>query len=289
MSTEELTTEESTALEAMQTEETTVEETPEVKTEEGTQEAPKTEEKPADESEKEKPPEGFVPHQAMHAERLKARQERERADALEKRLADIEAKISPQEQPPEYVDPIEDPDGFRKWAEYSAKQSEQKAETVTKSVQQQTEERQLMVKIENYEREFLQKTPDASDAISFLSQARTQELTQMGHGPAEVQAQLRQDVMAMVQAGEAIGMNPAELAYMRAKSMGYETAQPATAPQQTDAEKIAAMAQAQEATKGVGSSGPAQTGAITATQLAEMSEEEFAKLTDEEVRKAMGG
>ena len=127
MAVEELTSEEAAALEAMKNdtgegieqeqkaqeaeqkeqESSDAEEVREQDPQDGRQEEVKAEFKTS----REKPPEGYVPHQAMHAERLK-RQE------LEKKIEALEAKLTPQEQPPQYVDPLEDPEGFRNYDEY---------------------------------------------------------------------------------------------------------------------------------------------------------------------------
>lgn len=286
MSTEELTAEESTALEAMQNDEPI--ELKEPSEAPAASEEPKQQEAKEPEAEKgqDKPPEGFVPHQAMHQERMRARQERERADALEQRIAELEAKASPQQQPPEYADPLVDPDGFRKWAEFNAQNGQQQTEAVQQQIQQQAEDRQLFQKVAEYDRQFTTEQPDYPQAGQFLAQARMQELTQLGYTQPQAQAQLQQDMRAIIQAGEAMGMNPAKLAYMRAQEMGYQA--PA-APQPSEAERIQATAQAQEATKGLSSTGPAQTGKLTAQQLADMSEADFAKLTDDQLREVLGG
>ena len=83
-----------------------------------------------------KPPEGFVPHGAMHQERVK-RQE------MERKLAELEAQIKPAEEAvPEWKDPIEDPAGHRAWTEYQAKKAREDAIAEFQKSAQTTQEQQ---------------------------------------------------------------------------------------------------------------------------------------------------
>jgi hypothetical protein len=105
----------------------------------------------------------------------------------------------------------------------------------------------------------------------------------MGYGDQEIVAQIQQDANGIFNAAQASGMNPAELLYLRAKSAGYQ-------PQQTEAKKMEAQATAQKQTQGLGSGGgAAQSGKYTAAQLAEMSEDELAKVPDDQLAAAFGG
>lgn len=282
MSEEQLTPEEATALEAMEQD-----------TGEGIEEPVEAKE-PAEEPDKEpakepefkstrtdeKPPEGFVPHQAMHAERVK-RQE------VEKRLADLEAKLeeSSQEPPPAYVDPLEDPDGFRKFTEYQQQQFQSRIEQQQQAIQRQQQEQAIYADVSKSETEFQAKTPDYPQAVQHLHDTRVRELQSMGYAPQDVQRQIQQDVRGIYAAAKQIGMNPAELAYQRAMSLGYSKA----APKQDEAQKVEALAKAQDATSGVTSTGAPQEGRLTIEQLAKMSEDEIAKIPEDQFKKVMGG
>jgi hypothetical protein len=244
---------------------------------------------PVFKSQREKPPEGFVPHQAMHAERIKAREASAKVEALEARLAELESKANPEQPAPEYVDPLVDPEGYRAWAEHQNTATNEKLEALQQAQQQQAQQRALVARVRQYDEQYAAQNPDYADASQFLMQARTEELAQAGYSQQQIQAQLRNDVITMLQSGEAMGMNPAELAFMRAQSLGWSKKTPQPAQQEAQ-QQIQATAAAQEATRGVGSvTGGEQSGRLTATQLAEMSEAEFMKLSEDEIARAMGG
>ena len=96
---------------------------------------------------------------------------------------------------------------------------------------------------------------------------------------------MSQDAMGIYQAAQMMGVNPAQLAYMRAQSLGYAK----QAPQQNDAQKVEALAKAQEQTSGISGGGAPQKGKLTMASLAEMSEAEIAEIPEAEIRKVMEG
>ena len=61
------------------------------------------------------------------------------------------------------------------------------------------------------------------------------------------------------------------------------------APQQNDAQKVEALAKAQEQTSGISGGGAPQKGKLTMASLAEMSEAEIAEIPEAEIRKVMEG
>lgn len=234
-----------------------------------------------------KPPEGYVPHQAMHAERMR-RQE------LEKKLEALEAQIAPKEETPQYVDPLEDPEGHKKYDEWSKQQIAGRVDEFIAKQEQAAQQQQRFAEASRLEAEFAAKTTDYQDAAAFLHQARVTELRNQGLGDNEIQAQIASDANALFDAARQIGMNPAELLYIRAGRAGYAKAEAqAESTAETEAEKITRLADAQQKTRGVGTAGGSkQSGRLTAEQLGMMSDAEFDKTMQErpdEVRRAMGG
>ena len=300
MTEEQLTPEESAALTAMEADPGDAVEVVEdpVQSEQAEQPEkragePEGDEKPVFKSTRtdEKPPEGFVPHQAMHAERIK-RQE------VEQRLRDLESRLEKANQPPppEFVDPLEDPAAHRRWAEYQSNMTMQEVRQIKQQIEQQQVQQRVLMDVQQSEAEFAAKAPDYSDAVRHLYQTRASELQGMGYGQNEVQQQIQKDAQAIYQAAKFLGMNPAEMAYMRAQSLGYQrNAAPkaeisAPAPQgQTETQKVVALARAQEAASGISATGAPNEGQLTVAQLAKMSEAELAKIPDDQVRKIMGG
>lgn len=282
MSEEQLTPEEAEALEAMESQ--PVDE----KAEEPKAEEPKAEpEARPDEPEfksvrtEDKPPEGFVPHQAMHAEREKRKAVEARLEALEK------AMEKPAEAAPEYVDPLEDPEGFRKWAEYNRNGTQERLDQQDRQFKQQQEHQQRVQELARSEAEFSAKTPDYPDALKHLEATRLAELQGMGYGQQEALAQMQKDAQGILQAAKSMNMNPAELAYFHAQRAGYKKVE--VTPDPTEAEKMAALSKAQENTEGLNSSGAPQSGQLTVKALSEMSEEELAAIPDADFKKVMGG
>jgi hypothetical protein len=233
-------------------------------------------------SSREKPPEGMVPHQAMHAERVARQELQRRFDELKER---IEAQ-KPPEAVPEYVDPLVDPEGFRKWDEHRFKTLQEQVIAQRDQVQQVAEFRARQIRVTEYEQTFAEKQSDYKDAAKFLVNERSSELQAMGYDDAAVRRQIATDINQIVTAAESIGMNPAQLAYWRAQERGYKRQE--AAPVTGEAEKIVALARAQAETQGV-KGGETPTDGYTAKQLAEMSQEEFDKVPEHLRRKAMGG
>lgn len=251
----------------------------------GNQDAPAGPEgvEPEQQEERQRPPEGFVPHGALHAER-------EARKRLQSELEELkrwrEEQQNPPEQPPQYVDPIEDPEGFRKWAEHNAQQPTKTVEQLQQEQRQVAEHQQRIQQATRLEQEFAAKTPDYGEAVQWLQEQRINELRGMGYSDQEIGSQIQQDANGIFNAAQASGMNPAELLYLRAKSSGFQ-ARPAPV---SEAQKMEAQAKAQQQTQGLGSGGGAPAaGKITAAQLAEMSEDELAKVPADQIQAAFGG
>lgn len=241
------------------------------------QEAPKEPEKPST-------PEGYVPHAALHAERERRKELQQRLEALEQRLSEPEKPKGP-----EYVDPLQDPDGFREWVIAQEKARTDQIQQFQQQRQQQEQQAREHQEVAQLEQQFAAQHSDYADAVAHLHNARVADLRNMGYSDAEIGAQIQQDARNVVQAARAAQMNPAELLYYRAKAAGFQAPAPA-APQVDVANRITAQAKAQAQTRTLQSAGGAPaSGGLTAAQLAEMSEDEFAKLSSSEVAKALGG
>jgi len=245
---------------------------------------PDSDEKPEFKSSRtDKPPEGFVPHQAMHAERMR-RQE------LERKIAELEEKIAPPEpkdEAPKYVDPLEDPEGFRKYDEHRRKEESERWEKFQAQQEAQSKARQRFSEASRLEAEFAAQTPDYQEAARFLHDTRLNELASQGYGQQEIKAQIARDANALFDAAQAAGMNPAQLLYYRAQQAGYAKEQNQQPPDERA--KLEAEAKAQRQTQGLGQSAGAQSGKLTADQLAQMSEKELAKVPEEEIQRLFGG
>lgn len=282
---EEFSAEETAAMEAMQqdNEPVTQEE------QEAAQSAPEPapEPSPAAEPTPEpvKPPEGYVPHSAMH-------QEREQRKAAEARLRDLEAQLAaaqPKPAEPDMPDPILDPVGFREYQRTQIKAQEDRWAAMENQRRQQVQEQQLISTVQSREAEFVKANPDYEAAVTHLRQARVEELRLYGATDDQIGQQIAQETRQLVISAMQQGRNPAEVAYQAAKMRGYNAAPPAPVVPAADPAKMQALAKAQ-ANSGTLSTagGPAVVGEYTVEMLANMSESEYNKLDKATIAKVMG-
>lgn len=240
---------------------------------------------PAPAADPTKPPEGYVPHQAMHQERERRRALEQEANELRQRLAEYEAAKKP--EPVEIPDPIIDPDGFRKF-QHDQLQAQQER---WQQHEQQQRTAALHQQVATLEQQFMQATPDYAQATQHLHQARVAELTAYGYAAEQIPQIIAQDANAIVQNALAQGRNPAQVLYEAAKLRGWSGQAPApAAPNPAPAQQIEAKRQAQANTGTLATSGgPSTAGNYTIEMLANMPEAELAKLPRDVIQKVMGG
>lgn len=229
------------------------------------------------------PPRGMVPHQALH-------QTREQLKELNAKIAQIEeSRAAPKkEEAVEWADPLENPEQHRKWVEAQNASLRQEVDSLKEASRTEQEAAARQSEAQRQEEQFAAKTPDYPLATQFLYNSRVAELQAMGHGPQEIQKTLSGEVHALFNAAQAAGLNFASLAYQRAMESGYKPQAPVK-DTTTVAKDIEQKAAAQQKTQGLGATGGEQAGKITAAQIAEMSVEEIGKLSDADLRAAMGG
>lgn len=236
------------------------------------QEAEKQAEPPAEPS---KPPEGFVPHQAMHAERMQRQAAEKQLAEMGEKIAQLEKQVNPE---PQYVDPIEDPEGFRRWSEHNAQAARSVIDTNAEASREQQRIQQRQNEAAVFEQQFMAQEPAYADAANFLHQQRLQELASQGVVGPDADATISKDINALFDAAKAANMNPAQLIFIRAQEAGF-------VKQKSPAESIQAQAAAQAATQTVsGQSGAPQAGELTAEIVANMPQAEFDKLSEDQLR-----
>lgn len=229
-----------------------------------------------------KPPEGFVPHQAMHAER-------ERRKQLEVELAELrEAQKPPAEAPPEYVDPIVDPEGHRKWSEFNSN----KAQDAVKQFEAKQKENQRLaerhMRATAAEQEFVAREPDYVEAAQWGQDKYFGTLRAQGYTDDQIMGQYRKDMNDLYDAAQKIGMNPAELLFIRIKQAGWNRSEK-PAPQADETSRVKALASVQAATQGITTTGAPQRGKLTLKHLSAMTEDELAQVPEKELKVLMGG
>ena len=235
---------------------------------------------PAPQPEAVKPPEGFVPHGALH-------QEREKRKALEAEIAAIKASKE-DAKPPEWADPVTDPEGHRAWLEYKNSETTKQLEAIQNQTRQAEENKRLQDFAAQSAQEFIKTQPDYPEAFAWATQQITTALTEQGHAMSEINGAIEGMVRENLVTAQRWGVNPAELLYFRAQKAGYKSAAPAPDTRKAE-EQVRAVERAQRATEGLGQGGGAAIkGEKTAEDLAEMSQAAFNELSEEDLRAAMG-
>jgi hypothetical protein len=142
------------------------------------------------------------------------------------------------------------------------------------------------------EQEFAKQAGDYPEAITYVKDMKFREYVALGLDAQQAAARVQQDAFALAQHAFQQGYSPSELAYRMAVAVGYKKSEAraiaaqqddelATAPipEKTSAQQAvemrAAGAQRSKASGGAGSTG----GALTFAELANLDNEEFAKMT----------
>lgn len=274
---EEITTAEEEIEEVTETpepQEEVVEETPEVAAEEddttGGMDAPP----PEEEEEPEKPPKGYVPHGAMHAERaerIKAQEELTQLKAqyqagaaeMQKQFDALKAQVAP-EKPEEVPEYLEDPQGY---VEELEKRGTEKIAALEQRQAQAEQQRQMETAIDfvkeqssTQEATYVKDHPDYYQALHHrrmvaASNMKSMNLTNPDGSPISDQ-QIRQAVFneeIQLAAREIqAGRNPADLMYVQAKNAGYRIAKAeGDGVDPADVTKLETVERGQKANKGV--------------------------------------
>lgn len=253
---------------------------------------PAAPEKPAAEVKPEAKPEAkpderpkFVPHAALHEERLK-RQE------LERQLADLRAGKQPETAQPAEIDPETDPIA-------ALKQIREYQQTQREEGERANNLRAFDDRVKSHEADFSAATPDYGDAVAFLRDARAKQITDaaaaMGRqiSPQDLGAILLHEARSTSQDALTNGKNPGEVFYTLAKSFGYTgkkadpapaavvpevKAPPETLPTKAADETIDRITRGQKAAnKGGGGDPPADSSEVTLESLAKLEGAAFDK------------
>jgi len=225
--------------------------------------------------EKEKPK--FVPHAALHEERVKRQ-------ALEKEASDLRSwqrqmmdriqqaeALRAQEAAPKPPSLDDDPIGA---IVHKLDTVEGRLQAQAQMQQRQAEEQQWNQYVERDRQQFMAQAPDYPDAINHLAENRANMYRALGYADHEVTALLNQDASAFAVRSRQTGMSLSQMLYNAAKASGY---QPQPAGEETAA-KLATIAKGQETTRSAGA-GRAKA-SLTPADLLNMSPEDFNKHWD---------
>lgn len=287
MSDEELTPEEQALFEADRTGKEIPE--PAVTEEPAKIEEPAKAEEPQAKQEPEKHPEGYVPHGALHEERMRRKElqrelqeYREKFARADERLKTLETKKEP--GPSFEDDPLT----------YTRQELEQLKGTVDKvsgeglqELRSEVETLRIQRAIERQEMTFERTTPDYRDALGFYVKSRADAISELGYDEQEARDLIAQELQNATHRAIQAGKNPAEVVYRMAQKSGFKAQE--KNKQEGDQKNLETLKKAEGASRSLSEASGKTKGELSAEVLADMSDEDFASLTDDQFRKAMGG
>lgn len=160
-------------------------------------------------------------------------------------------------------------------------QNRQNQEQMNQQAQAEFQRRQLIDLTTRAEQDFAKATPDYPDAVNFLKTRRVKELVAAGWEPEQAIQGATQEGWHLAHQWLSQGRNPAQMAYGMATATGY-------VPKTVDPEQKQEMHEAgQRAAKATG--GGTVRGKLTPQQVAAMSPSQLARMSDEDFRAVMGG
>ena len=221
---------------------------------------------------------------------------RERYAKLDGRLEELSERFkAPVEQPPSIDD---DPVSHIAWQnrELQKQQSE-----IGDRLDKRDEEAQKVQQWQNFqsavaadERAYRTANPDQpfDKALEYLRAGRAQEYQAMGIvDPVQQQQLVAQDEVFVIQQAMSQGKSPSQAAWDLAVARGYKPAEPSQSPAEVNegARKIENLVKGQKASTSLSSAGGGAEVPLSLEAIAEMSDEEFAKIPESEWRRMMGG
>lgn len=156
----------------------------------------------------------MVPHEALHAERERARRHAVEAQRATARLNAILATRQQQTQPETLPDLNEDPAGYIRGLEARLARFEEER-------QQETQYRQIDTGLQEDEALFAQQVPDYEQASEYYVQSRAKELLQF-NTPQEAQRILTEEARAIAVQAWQRNMSAAQVVYGLAQARGYQ-------------------------------------------------------------------
>lgn len=271
------------------TPETTPEVTPEV-TVEATPEV-KAETKPIEvEKAPEKPPEKYVPHGALHEERMRRKELADELRKTQEKMSQFEslreelAEIRRQKQAEQAKKFEDDPVGAIKEQQDKIvteisqfKQQQEQNEKLTKEqAAMQARERELFNTTQTMAREYAQENQDYPQALDFVMSQWTKQAQVMGFkSQQELDHVLTRQALALADHAIARGQNPAAVVHELAKSWGFKF----EAPKPTAEQTLDKLEKGQQAAKSNGATtGQSKSGDISLKDIEDMSDAAFDKL-----------
>lgn len=144
---------------------------------------------------------------------------------------------------------------------------------------------------------YIEKQPDYPDAFKYLMSARIKELKAIGiTSTADIQRAIDQESFALAQVAMQRGVNPGEAAYNLAVARGYTKAEDGNEDEGKDkggedtlTDQLKRLEQGLDASKTLSGGGKDPKGALTLSEINDLSDEDFDKLWDSMATDANSG
>lgn len=235
-----------------------------------------------------KPPPGYVPHAALHAERARVKQMAAEKAAYEARmnarLEALQAMVAGKPVEPAPADADEE-DPVALLREVKTNLSE-----MQRQQQAQGEAAQLTAYVERDMQQFVAVKPDLGDAAGYLMESRAQELRLMGYGEDEIAQDINAWDIELTRNAARAGQSVAATIYQLAEMRGYRAAAasalavaPAQAAAPTAAARVAAIANGQATERSLSAAaGSPPAGDIDLKAILALPDDEFWKFAGDE-------
>lgn len=281
----EFTPEELKQFEAMQADEEAAPEpevTPEVEPETTPAEPVATEVKP--EPEKPVEQEKKVSIHALHEERMRRKETQKELQEMREKYARVDERLKTLFD--RNKDEYEDPEVAKARAAEEAQRVYAEKIRALEEKLQETDSRTQEMRVRNFvadnERDFQAQNPDYRQALDYAFKVRRAALEVLDMEPEEIASAVDREFASVVNDALQRGKNPAEVVYKMAHKMGYAK------PQEPN-KKIEDIQRGVAASKSLSQASGKKTVELTAESLANMSDEEFEKISNADFRKIFGG
>jgi len=200
---------------------------------------------------KEEPKQNFVPHQALHEERLRSKQLqqelsslREQSTRMETTFQKLLSNLNEKPAPKFEEDPLGHMQSRNETLEKGLKNVSEKLTDMGNQSAQAAFVQQISDKVSSAEAEFRALRPDYDHALKYLKDVTRADLADQGLDHEAIEQTIHAGKIGLAHAASKQGKNPAEIIYERAKRYGYKAPQP-------QEDKIATLAKGQELSKTV--------------------------------------
>ena len=222
----------------------------------------------------------YVPYDALHEERMKRKELKERLDKQEQRFQDFIQRI-PKDEPPQFENDTQRLAYDQQQLAKSVEEQKRFQDDQKKAQDQYRQTQNLVAAYAAKADEYSKAQPDFNEAYKFLLESRKNEYLAVGYSHEQVSEFLQADELAIVQKAFQDEANPAERIYKIAQTRGY-TKKAEAKPNLENLEKGIKQNKTLASVSGASSKG------LTLEAIADMSDEEFAKLDYAEIRRIAG-